>query len=187
MKRHQPADGFEVEGMRQARKRRKKRVRGTPEWLLTASETDELAKRRCLAILSVLSGEKSVTEVIEEAAISRQTYYRLEEAGLRGMLASLAPAGEARQVGAQADAETRLQASERSRRRLERLLFLTRKIVKRGPMVTKSGRPRKRRHTHISILRGGTSSTGSKTSAPSSSSGTGSGSSSPEASGEEGL
>ena len=56
-------------------KRRKPRPRPTPKWLVRPSDLDEMAKRRCLMILSVLSGERPVTEVVEEEQISRMTYY----------------------------------------------------------------------------------------------------------------
>ena len=42
-------------------------------------------------ILSVLAGQKSVQEVIEEEKVSRAFYYQLEDRGLQGMLQALSP------------------------------------------------------------------------------------------------
>ncbi|MGC4000305.1 MAG: hypothetical protein QM767_23840 [Anaeromyxobacter sp.] len=50
-----------------------------------------MARRRCLLVLSVLSGERPVTEAIEEAKLSRGRYYQLEELALQAMLDALSP------------------------------------------------------------------------------------------------
>ena len=50
-------------------RRRQKRARPTPRWLKTASEEDAIAKRRCLMVLSVLSGALPVTEAIAQADV----------------------------------------------------------------------------------------------------------------------
>src|SRR5579859_1014600 len=75
-----------------AARRRKPRARPLPKWLKEAQDLDEVAKARCLMILSVLSGERPVTEVIAEAKVSRGTYYQLEERALQAMLSALNPA-----------------------------------------------------------------------------------------------
>src|SRR5262249_1356385 len=74
---------------RRKARRRTSRPRPTPSWLVKQSDIDEVARRRCLMILSVLSGERPVTEVVEEAKISRQTYYQLESRAVRAMLSAL--------------------------------------------------------------------------------------------------
>jgi len=153
--------------------RRSWRKRGTPEWLQTGEGLDELAQRRCLLVLSVLSGEKSVTEVIAEAELTRQTYYNLETRALSGMLAALRPGSE---IGTAAGPEARvmeleqqLKKADTSKRRLERLLLWTRRVVKKGPIKQAPGRPRGRGRRN-STAGGAISSTRSSKPKPSSSS-----------------
>lgn len=146
----------------------KRRARPTPEWLHEREDLDEMARRRCLMILSVLSGERAVSDVIEEAQISRGTYYNLEERALKAMLVALVPgAAEApSESPAQriAELEKKVAQLEQAKRRGERLLFLTRKTLKRGPMkMTDRGRPTKSR---ASTTRGNKPSPGSKPKTP---------------------
>jgi hypothetical protein len=127
--------------------RRKARSRGTPKWIQTQKDLDEVARRRCLMVLSVLSGERPVTEAIAEAQISRQLYYLLEDKALRAMLAVLTPSstGESAVSVAEspakriAELEAKVSKLEKDKRRSERLLLLTRKIVRPGPIKTSSG------------------------------------------------
>ncbi len=127
-------------------KRRRRRARPTPRWLTRRTDLDEMAKRRCLLVLSVLSGERPVSDVIEEAQISRPMYYQLEERALRAMLLALTPGASA--PGATepakriAELEQRVEQLETEKRRGDRLLLLTRKVLK-GPMKMAVGRPRK--------------------------------------------
>jgi hypothetical protein len=129
-------------------KRRRHRARPTPRWLLRQVDLDEIAKRRCLLILSVLSGERPVTDVIEEGQISRPMYYQLEEKALRAMLSALVPGAEDGSSLAQSPArrivelEKKVAELEKGKRRSERLLLLTRKIIK-GPLKTAAGRKAK--------------------------------------------
>lgn len=131
-------------------KRRKTRARPTPRWLASAPGVDETAKRRCLLLLSVLSGELSVTEAIASAGISRQLYYLLEERALLAMLQALSVTSlesEAEEQGPNLEKEVerlkaRVKKLEAEKRRTDRLLFLTRKVVKPG--VLTSGRGRKK-------------------------------------------
>jgi hypothetical protein len=88
-----------------------------------------------------------VTDAIEEAQISRQLYYVLEERALRAMLSALAPGASAETMsGGQgwarrvAELEAQVQTLEKHRRRGERLLLLTRKVVRAKP-VTGVSRP----------------------------------------------
>ena len=67
------------------------RRRPTPRWLREQQDLDEMGRRRCLMILSVLSGEKAVSDAIAEAQISRQMYYQLEEKALAAMLRAVSP------------------------------------------------------------------------------------------------
>ena len=152
--------------------RSKRRARPLPRWLSGSSELDAMAQRRCLMILSVLSGERPVSDVIEELSISRGTYYQLEERALAAMLMALVPgssesassdpsaASPARRI---AQLEDKVRGLERDKRRMERLLFLTRKVVRKGPVTTSAGRPKKRRpsRTRSSTTAGPSGSQGS--------------------------
>ncbi len=131
-----------------------------------------MARRRCLMVLSVLSGERAVTEVIAEAQISRGTYYTLEERALCAMIGALAPAANEESTSIAespakriAELEAKVAKLEREKRRSERLLLLTRKVVKPGPMKMSAGRPPKKRARRSSTTNGPTPSRASKTSA----------------------
>jgi hypothetical protein len=104
-------------------------------------------------MLSVLSGEKPVTDAIAEAGISRQLYYQLEEKALAAMLKALSPVAPAEST-AQAEVEQlkkeldemhrRVHQLEQQKRRAERLLLLTRKVLPPGPVKSEGrGRPRR--------------------------------------------
>jgi hypothetical protein len=131
--------------------RRRRRSRGTPRWLLSREDLDGIAQRRCLMVLSVLSGQVPVTDAIGEAQISRGTYYQLEERALEAMLRALTPGSEPNAGGASEaqarrveELEGKIASLERDKRRMERLLLLTRKVVKTGPLTTGAGRPSRR-------------------------------------------
>ena len=131
--------------------RRRRRARGTPRWLLSREDLDGIAQRRCLMVLSVLSGQVAVTDAIAEAQISRGTYYQLEEKALEAMLRALTPGSESSPGGASEaqarrveELEGKVASLEREKRRLDRLLLLTRKVVKTGPLTTGAGRPPQR-------------------------------------------
>jgi hypothetical protein len=126
---------------------RSTRARPTPQWLLTSTELDQIAQRRCVKLLSVLSGETSVTEAIAEMQISRGTYYKLETTALAGMLTALTPGVEGASstdgtlTGQLRALEEKVKKLEQGKRRAERLLLLTRRVVKPGPSKVKAGRP----------------------------------------------
>jgi hypothetical protein len=130
------------------KRRRKTRSRPTPRWMKSAPGVDEVAKRRCLLLLSVLSGEVSVTDAISQAGISRQLYYLLEERALLAMLQALSATtmdAETEQQGPSLQKEVerlkaRVKRLEAEKRRADRLLFLTRKVVKPGVLTTGRGR-----------------------------------------------
>jgi hypothetical protein len=112
---------------------------------------DEVARRRCLMILSVLSGERPVTDVVEEAKMSRQTYYQLESKALKAMLSVLLPGGGEATSQAESQAkrveelEAKVSKLERDKRRSDRLLYVTRQVLRPGPVTTGAGRPPKKR------------------------------------------
>jgi hypothetical protein len=99
-------------------------------------------------ILSVLSGEVSVSDAIEQAQISRGFYYDLEERALSAMLVALTPGGETAAASPQAritQLEERCKKLEQDKRRSDRLLLLTRRVIKPGSVKSVAGRPRKKR------------------------------------------
>jgi hypothetical protein len=113
---------------------RKNRARPTPKWLLSSEQLDKVAQARCLLVLSVLSGEKPVSEAIAEAGISRGGYYQLETRALRAMLRALLPGAseegeETSPVRQMAALEAKVKKLEQARRRSERLLAMTRKVM----------------------------------------------------------
>ena len=128
------------------------RPRPTPSFLLEQQDLDDIARRRCLLILNVLSGQTPVTDAITGTDISRQNYYQLEERALRAMLRALTPGQEQapitgpdpQQARRIVELEGKLRELEQDKRRHERLLFLTRKVVAPGPMkLGQRGRPKK--------------------------------------------
>ena len=128
------------------------RPRPTPSFLLEQQDLDDIARRRCLMILNVLSGQTPVTDAITGTDISRQNYYQLEERALRAMLRALTPGQEQapitgpdpQQARRIAELEGKLRELEQDKRRHERLLFLTRKVVAPGPLkLGQRGRPKK--------------------------------------------
>jgi hypothetical protein len=127
-------------------RKRATRSRPTPRWLLTSIELNQIAQRRCIQLLSVLSGEKSVSEAISEMQISRGTYYKLETEALGGMLSALTPGAasvtgaDGMPVGQLKALEEKVKTLEQGKRRAERLLLLTRRVVKPGPVKTGVGR-----------------------------------------------
>jgi hypothetical protein len=138
---------------RSTRKKRKLRSRPAPKMLTAKNDHDDVAKRRVLMILSVLSGEKAVTEVIAEHRISRPTYYQQETKALTAMLEALTPGQNGSRKLSKVDELTRqveklqakLEASERRERRTQRLLHMTRKMVKPGKVTTGKKRKSRRR------------------------------------------
>lgn len=133
-------------------KKRSTRSRPTPKWLKepVPEGPEAVARRRCLLVLAVLSGEQPVTDAIESTGVSRQLYYQLEERALKAMLRALAPSAEGREemeqsLAAQLDSALgRVKLLEMEKRRAERLLLLTRKLIRPGPVtVGRGGRPRK--------------------------------------------
>jgi hypothetical protein len=113
-----------------------------------------------MMILSVLSGHTPVTTAIADHGISRPLYYQLETKALVGMMRALVPgasaganpddATPAKQISELEDRVTRL---EQENRRLERLLFMAKKVLPTGPiaMPEKRGRKPGRRSTSAGL------------------------------------
>jgi len=123
-----------------------------PLWLMQPAEQRAIGQRRCLMILSVLSGQKSVQEVIDEEKVSRTFYYQLEDRGLQGMLQALNPRIE----GVRSEHRELTQAREQVRTLSERVKSLTQRkrsaerllrlLIKSNSARVKTerrGRPRK--------------------------------------------
>jgi hypothetical protein len=141
-------------------------------------DLDEMARRRCLLVLSVLSGETPVTDAIQEAQISRGTYYQLESRALKAMLGALAPGasddGGTPSLSAKiTELEQKVARLEQEKRRAERLLLMTRQVVKPGSRTPGAGRPPKTRTRPSSKTSGRKPSTSSTKTAPSCSPGPG--------------
>jgi hypothetical protein len=124
---------------------RRHRPRPTPKWLLRSEEIDRIAQARCLLVLSVLSGEKPVSDAISEAGISRGTYYQLETRALSAMLRALGPlaspdGNETSPVRQIAVLEQKVKELERAKRRSQRLLLMTRRVMKAPEGRTSSTR-----------------------------------------------
>ena len=126
------------------RQSRKHRPRPLPKWLRSSTQLEAVARSRCLMILSVLSGEKPVTDAIEQAKVSRPTYYQLETRALKAMLAAMNPLSSSTEgPGAQLSAASwqieqlqgKIRRLEQEKRRSERLLLLMRKSL-RAPVTS---------------------------------------------------
>jgi hypothetical protein len=81
-----------------------------------------------------------VTDAITEAGISRATYYHLETRALSAMLRALGPGAEETEDGSPqrqvAKLEKKVKLLEQGKRRAERLLLMTRRVM--GPVKTRS-------------------------------------------------
>src|SRR5262245_60215456 len=140
-------------------KRKRRRQRAAPAWLMNRQDLDAIARRRCLLVLSVLSGELGVTEAAEQAQISATTYQQYETRAVEAMLAALTPDGSESGLSPSpshriAELEQRIVQLERDKRRADRLLLVTRKVVRPGPVTTGAGRKPKRRGRASSTNRG---------------------------------
>ena len=145
------ADGTPVEKPRKPQAHRRT-SHNLPLWLMQPAEQQAIAQRRTLMILSVLSGQKSVQEAIEEARVSRALYYQLEDRGLQGMLKALSPRVEGVMDGQRALSQAveevrrlrdRVKSLTQRRRSAERLLRLLIKANQARVTTERRGRPRK--------------------------------------------
>ena len=121
-----------------------------PRWLTGRKDLDQVAQRRTLLILSVLSGHTPVTTAIAEHGISRPLYYQLETKGVLGMMKALVPGSnatsnpdEATPMQQVVELEEKVARLEQENRRLERLLLLAKKVVPPGPIAFPQRRGRK--------------------------------------------
>jgi hypothetical protein len=133
-----------------ADRRKKPRRRGVPRWLTGRKDLDQVAQRRTMLILSVLSGLTPVTAAIAEHGISRPLYYQLETKGLVGMMRALVPGAngvsspdDATPLRQIVELEEKVARLEQENRRLERLLFFAKKILPTGPVAFPQKRGRK--------------------------------------------
>jgi hypothetical protein len=145
------ADGSPAEKVRKPQRHRRT-SHNLPLWLMQPSEQQAIAQRRCVMILSVLAGQKSVQEVIEEERVSRAFYYQLEDRGLQGMLQALSPrvegvTSEHRELTESRSRirqlNERVKALMQRKRSAERLLRLLIKSNQARVTAERRGRPRK--------------------------------------------
>lgn len=129
--------------------KRRRRTRPTPRWIRDGRDMDEMAQRRAVMILGVLSGQVTVTDAIESTGISRGTYYKLEERALKAMVRALLPGADETSDTEALCAAKRIEELqgkvaqlEKEKRRSERLESIVTKIVKAGPLTTQRGRKR---------------------------------------------
>ena len=132
--------------------RRRRRPRPTPKWLKRTASLDAIARNRCLMVLSVLSGERPVSEAVAQAKISRPAYYQLETRALKAMLEAMNPQapsarGPARELAAARAQvqvlQAKLQQLKRENRRTQRLLRWARKSFWASLQMRRPGRPPK--------------------------------------------
>lgn len=131
-------------------RRRAPRRRGIPRWLTGRKDLDQVAQRRTILILSVLSGHTPVTTAIAEHGISRPLYYQLETKALVGMMRALIPGSngstspdDATPMRQLVEMEQKVTKLEQENRRLERLLFFAKKVLPEGPVAFPQKRGRK--------------------------------------------
>jgi hypothetical protein len=133
-----------------------------PLWLMQPMEEQRIAQARCLMVLSVLSGQKSIQEAISEAKVSRVLYYQLEDRALNGMMMALGPRVREAPNEQQELARARVQVRHltarvkwlvQRRRAAERLLRLMMKSNRTPVKIERRGRPRKALST--ATMRGG--------------------------------
>ena len=145
------ADGAPVDRVRKLQRHRRSQ-HNLPLWLMQPNESQAIARGRTLMILSVLAGQKSVKEVIEEQKVSRVFYYQLEDRALHGMLKALSPrmlgvSSEHRELilaRAQIRAlSARVKHLTQRKRSAERLLRLLIKSNRARVTTERRGRPRK--------------------------------------------
>lgn len=131
--------------------RRKHRPRPVPKWL-GRQELDQVARSRCLMVLSVLSGEKPVSDAIAQVKISRGTYYQMETRALKAMMTALNPLATVSKSGSPdlsaatariEELQARVARLEQEKRRTQRLLHLTRKTIWGRVTTGRRGRPPK--------------------------------------------
>jgi hypothetical protein len=147
--------------------KRAHRSRPTPKWLKKEGVLEDVARRRALMIISVISGEKPVTDAVAESGMSRMTYYQLETKALAAMVAALSPSSPGRppavtEAARIRELEEKVKLLEQEKRRAERLLYVTRKLVKPGKLTFPRTKGTK------SADGGSTGSPSSKTKSPSS-------------------
>lgn len=114
------------------------RPHALPKWFHSSPQLQAVARSRCLMVLSVLSGERSVSDAVEEAKISHNMYYQLERRALNAILIALHPHSRWAQQGALKERigqlEAQLKRLLQQKRRSERLLLLMRKSL-RAPVT----------------------------------------------------
>lgn len=109
-----------------------------PKWFQSSTQLQAVARSRCLMVLSVLSGERSVSDAVAQAKISHNMYYQMEKRALNAILVALHPHSRWAQQGALKERikqlEAQLKRLGQQKRRSQRLLLLMRKST-RAPLT----------------------------------------------------
>jgi hypothetical protein len=110
-----------------------------PSWFLKPIERRAVAQQRCLMVLAVLAGQRTVSEVVAQEKIARAQFYLWESRALQGMLQALDPTP----TRTPEEREQLKMARERLRQMGEQIKLVTQR--KRGAerllrLVLKSGR-----------------------------------------------
>jgi len=126
---------------------RKKAVKARAMGPKTLEGSDQ-AKRQAVAVLEVLSGERTPTEGCAAMGVSLTRYYLLETRALQGLITALEP----RPKGRRRSAEDRIGELEREKARLERELGRTQSLVRAAQRAV--GLPGRREEAKESKLRG---------------------------------
>src|SRR5688572_19335323 len=71
--------------------RPKHRSHALPKWFESSTQVQAVARSRCLMVLSVVSGERSVSDAVAQAKISHNMYYQMEMRALNAILVALHP------------------------------------------------------------------------------------------------
>lgn len=105
-----------------------------PKWFQSSTQLQAVARSRCLMVLSVLSGERSVSDAVAQAKISHNMYYQMEKRALNAILVALHPHSRWAQQSALKERikqlEAQLKRLGQQKRRSQRLLLLMRKSTR---------------------------------------------------------
>jgi hypothetical protein len=138
--------------VRVTKRRYRRRKSYLPQALKGTHDAQSAAHHRCLLILSVLSGQRTVVETLAEGKLTRAQYYQLEDRAVQAMMRSLDPMAneasdtqrELRRARAQIQAlSMQVRFLTQRKRSAERLLRLVLKSSRVPLEPRRRGRPPK--------------------------------------------
>jgi phage shock protein A len=147
-----------ITGVPAKKRRYQRRTVYLPQALKGARDAQSVAHHRCLMILSVLSGHRTVVEALAEGKLTRPQYYQLEDRAVQAMMRSLDPMAsessdmqrELRRARVQIQAlSTQVRFLTQRKRSAERLLRLVVKSSRVPLEPRRRGRPPK----ELSVLK----------------------------------